>query len=309
MNRRQESKLSMYLAVRDFLLQNSETTKGLPNFEANFLDLQGTIGKIQSIAEVQKSDTKGFAKEKQRLRDELVSLVLENSYKLHAYASFKGDVKLQSASKITRSKLSSAPDTGVRDYAQIIFDMAEARKEILPEYGITNESQSRMIESIAKYNASLSGPRVAKTENVQATRQLNTLFEHADELVGAISIAIGIIRLAKPLFFKGFETARRIVNASGSSFSLRGMAVDSVNGVTLTGVKFIFTRKRDALAADENPTEIVRKTRGKGTFLIKSIPEGTYAVTVTKPGYKDKVVRVVIANGEMTDLKVEMEAE
>jgi len=299
----------MYLAVRDFLLQNVETTKGLPNFEANFLRLQETIGSIQSIAEIQKSDISGFAKEKQRLRDDLVNIVLENSYKLNAYASFMGDIKLQSASKMTRSKLTATPDTGVRDYAQIIYEMAETRIDNLPEYGITKESQAKMNDCISRYNASLAGPRVAKTENVQATKHLNSLFEQADMLMDAISIAIGIIRVSQPLFYKGFETVKRVIIKGGSAFSLKGKAVDARDGTTLLGVRFVFTKKKDSLAADENPAGITRRTRGKGTFVIKSIPEGTYTVEVSKPGYKDKIVTVVVAADELTDLKVEMDAE
>ena len=59
MNRTQESKLNMYLSVRDFLLKNGDTTKDLPNYDSNFKDLQATIEKVQSIAEIQKSNIKG----------------------------------------------------------------------------------------------------------------------------------------------------------------------------------------------------------------------------------------------------------
>ena len=62
------------------------------------------------------------------------------------------------------------------------------------------------------------------------------------------------------------------------------------------------------LTNGEIAAEIVKTTKAKGIFYIKNMPEGTYAVTVSKPGYKSKVASVVIANNEMTVLNVELEA-
>jgi hypothetical protein len=306
MNKLQESRLSMYLSVRDFLLQNGDTTKDLPNYEANFKDLQETIERIQSIAEEQKSNIKGFAKNKLLLKEKLITLVLDNSHKLNAFATFSGDVKLQSAVKITRSKLSKAPDTGLRDYSQIIYDKAESNIDALVSYGITKETQTEMGDYISKYNASLSGPRVAKTETAQATKHLSSLFEHADLMLGAISAAIGIINLAQPIFIKGYELAKKVVLTGTTSLALKASAVDK-DGLAVKGAKFTF-RQIGAGLAEGEAKEVVKTTADKGTFRIRSIRQGTYNVTVTKNGYKDKIVTVVVNDGEMTVLNVEMEA-
>ncbi|MGD0340872.1 MAG: carboxypeptidase-like regulatory domain-containing protein [Bacteroidales bacterium] len=307
MNKLQETRLSMYLAVRDFLLQNGEITKDLPNYEANFKDLQKTIEEIQSIAEVQKSDIKGYAKNKLLLKEKLMTLVLASSYKLNAFATFSGDVKLQAEVKITRSKLSKAPDTGLRDYAQIIHDKAESNIDALTSYGITKETQSEISDYISRYNAALSGPRVAKTETVKATKQMASLFEHAESLLNAVTIAIGIIRIAQPIFIKGFETAKKAVISGTTTLALRATAVDSKSGAAVKGAKFIF-RSENVNLAEGEPAEIVKKTAKKGMFKIRNIRQGTYTVTISKPGYKEKVVSVVVNDGEMTEMKVEMEA-
>jgi hypothetical protein len=57
----------------------------------------------------------------------------------------------------------------------------------------------------------------------------------------------------------------------------------------------------------EGNVEIVKKTAKKGSFNIKNMPEGTYRVKVTKTGYKEKVVTVSVAPGELATLNVEME--
>ena len=37
------------------------------------------------------------------------------------------------------------------------------------------------------------------------------------------------------------------------------------------------------------------------------MPEGTYSVIITKPGYKDQVATVSVVNGELANLDVQLE--
>ena len=60
-------------------------------------------------------------------------------------------------------------------------------------------------------------------------------------------------------------------------------------------------------AAANGKDNIVKKTAAKGKFNIKSMPEGTYTVTITKPGYKDQVVTVSVVSGELAKLDVILE--
>jgi hypothetical protein len=308
MNNLQENRLSMYLAVRDYLLQYPEVTKDLPNYNQNFTGLQKTIREIQSIAEVQKSDTKGYARQKQNLKDKLITLTMDTSSKMNAFAKFNGNLMLQSEVKLTRSQLNRATDTGLRDFAQIIYAKAEENLEPLKEYGVTPETQAEFLDIINEYNASLPGPRVAKAGTVQATKQLAILFEKADQLLENIETAIGIIKMAQVNFYNGFSTAKKIVNSGTGSLALKGSAVDIRSGIAIKGAKFVFKPVPDSMTGIMNSDEIIKITADKGKFIIKSIPYGTYSVTVSKPGYKEKIVSVVVAEGEMTELRVEMEA-
>lgn len=303
----QENRLSMYLAVRDFLIPNGEITKDLPNYETYFKELQKAISEIQAIAEVQKSDTKGFAKQKLHFRDKLITLTLDTSHKMNAYAKFNGNLMLQSEVRMTPSKLQRATDTGIRDFAQIIYDKAGSNLEALKGFGVTPETQTELLDTINKYNASISGPRVARTGTAQATRQMTVLFEKADLMLENIDAAIGIIKISQVNFYNGFKTAKKVVSAGTGSLALKGSATDSRNGAAIKGVKFLFRSDNVLLASSGSSPEIVKTTADKGIFILKSIPQGTYSVTVSKPGYREKVVSVVVNGVEMTELKVELE--
>ena len=59
-------------------------------------------------------------------------------------------------------------------------------------------------------------------------------------------------------------------------------------------------------AATETAKPIVKKSADKGKFRA-TLPENTYNVTVEKIGFKKKEVVVTVANGETTNLDIELE--
>jgi len=53
--------------------------------------------------------------------------------------------------------------------------------------------------------------------------------------------------------------------------------------------------------------EIVKKTARKGSFHIKHMHAGTYLVVINKPEYIEKEVTLSVANGERSQLNIELE--
>jgi hypothetical protein len=303
----QESRLNMYLAVRDFLIPNDAITKDLPGFAANFTLLQETITNIQSFGEQQKFDKTGLARLKNELRQKLITLSIDNSRKLIAYANFSGNTLLINQVKFTTSGFVRMTDTGIKDYAQIIYDRAQSNLEALPTYGITADTQKALLDTITAYNDSISRPRIGLTEKSQATKQLILLFDTADIALGNIDLAVEIIRLSQTTFYTGYRTIRKVVTTSAGSLRLKALATDKKNGEPVRGARFAFKLSGENPLSNNGNGEIVKKTAEKGRFRIKSMMSGIYQLLVSKTGYADKAQTVTVADGEMTDLWVEME--
>jgi hypothetical protein len=53
---------------------------------------------------------------------------------------------------------------------------------------------------------------------------------------------------------------------------------------------------------------LIKMTAEKGMFRVKRLSAGTYSVTLSKPGYCEKVVPVTVADSETTELVVELES-
>jgi len=305
MTTKQENRLNMYLAVRDFLVTNETITKDLPNFSGNFTVLKDTIEKIQAIGELQRGDKTGITKQKNQIRKTLITLTSDCSRKISAFAKHSNNTTLLTEVRTGKSGLVNVSDVALKDHAQIIYDKAQANLESLASYGITSESQKILLEAINIYNASISKPRVGITEKSQATKELVILFNTADTVLVNMDYAVEIVRLTQTIFYNGFKTARKLVDTGTSKLSLKATAKEARNGSLVKGAIFKFTSSD--LKSPGSNGEIVKKTADRGSFNLKNMPAGNYNVVITKPGYKEKSVSVSVSDGEMTELVVEME--
>ena len=80
-----------------------------------------------------------------------------------------------------------------------------------------------------------------------------------------------------------------------------------MSGVPVQGAMFTFNHEADKLTGSNGIGAITKKTSKKGNFHIKNMKAGTYKVVISKLGYKEKEVTVSIADGERSELIVELE--
>lgn len=305
----QESRLGMYLAERDFCKPYAAITANLPNFTTNLVTLENTILEIQSVAEQQKIDKKGGTVSKTQLAASLITLAADNARKLSTFAKFGNNQILLGEVHISESSFKNFSDTDLKDYAQIIYDRAQGNIADLTSYEITENTQTAFLAAINAYNTVLAAPRVNTTITSQATKQLVVLFETADAALVNMDAAIEIIRLSQPNFYNGYRTARKVINTGIGYLAAKGTVSDAANGELLAGVtlKIIPNNGTTLLKSVSGNGELVKKTASKGGFNIKSLLEGTYTVTVTKPGYKDQVVTLAVTNGVLTVLDIKLD--
>jgi hypothetical protein len=85
--------------------------------------------------------------------------------------------------------------------------------------------------------------------------------------------------------------------------------MDAVTREGIWGVQVSFIPQNGHLNASAARDEVafVKVTAKKGIFKVKSLKPGTYNAILSKPGYKEQTVSVLVVPGEMTDLTAEME--
>lgn len=301
----QESRLSMYLAFRDFQTAYTAITNPLPNYTSNSTTFVNTITQIQAIAEQQKMSKKGIADGKNQLKNALIVLTVDNSRKLVAFAKFTNNPTLVKEVQIAESKLKQIADTAVKDYAQIVYDRAQSNVTALATYGITAATQTAFLAAINNYNASIGRPRAGATEKSQFTKQLATLFKTADSALANMDTAVEIVRLSQVNFYNGYKTARKIVETGNGKLSVKGLVVEASNGAAIKGAKITFVLDGKAVKS-ANAQSIVKKTADKGRFNLKSLPAGIYNVTISKNGYQEQVTTLAVSDGERSELNISL---
>lgn len=304
----QESRLSMYFGFKDFQANYTAITNPLPNYSANSTIFLNTIPLLQNVAEQQKMSKKGIAENKNLLKEKLIITTADYARKLSAYAKFTNNPILAKEVSFTESKLKQVPDTAVKDYAQIVYDRAQPIVGTLATYGITAATQTALLAAIVSYNNSIGKPIAGKVESSQYTKQLVTLFNTAETALSNMDAAVEIVRLSQPNFYNGYKSARKVIVMGTGSLSVNGLVTDAESGEPIKGVTVLFSLdSANTLVKGSkslNSSVVTKKTADKGGFKIKSLPAGTYNVTVKKVGYTDQIVTVYVNDGEMSDVNV-----
>lgn len=309
MNNYQESKLSMYLVARDYMTANATILTPLPNFAANQTAFQNAITQIQASGELQNFDKTGIAGGKNQLKQTLVTLAADSSRKLTAYAKFTSNQTLLNEINYSESDLKRRADTNLKDAAQGIYDRAQPIVASLATYGITAATQTALLNAINAFNTAIPKPRLGITEKKQSTTQLAALFKTADTALENIDTAVEIVRLTQVNFYNGYKAARKLVLTGGGSVSVKGIVTDASNGEPLKSVTLKFSTNGTSakLKSANGNSDLTKKTADKGGFMIKTLAEGTYQVTITKPGYKEQTVTVNVSDGEMSVLDIKLD--
>jgi Carboxypeptidase regulatory-like domain len=303
----QKIKLRMYLAVRNFKNQNEAIANAIPKFAASYAVLHDATDEIQLIGEMQGVSKKGLAIDKNKLKKNLIALAAKNSRKIAALAKFNNNDTLLKEVRFKEADLARVQEVTLKENVQIIYDRAEANIGALAEHGITPETQKIFLEAITAFNNALETPRTGIGEKKKATEKLTALFETADAALEMMDYAVGIVQDEQPDFFVGYKTNRKKVDTNTGVLALKASAKELTSGEPVRGVMFTFKPDGAMLTGGNGNGAITKKTAKKGSFHIKNMPAGTYKVVVSKPGYKDKEVTVSVADGERSELNVELE--
>ena len=309
MTNKQESRLSMYLTFKEFQVAYTAITNPLPNYTSNSTLFLSTIVQIQSVAEQQKMSTKGVTATKNQYKENLIVLTADSARKLDVYAKFTNNQTLAADVKLSESKLRKAPDTAVKDYAQIVYDRAQPIVGSLASYGITAATQTALSNAINAYNASIGKPGASRVESRKVTELLEQLFEKAENCLSNMDLAVEIVRNSQPAFYESYKNARKVIDTGTTSLSVKGIVTDAQSGEPVKGATLSFVIESNGTmlkSAKQAKACLVKKTAKKGGFNIKSLPSGMYSVIVKKVGYAEQMATVAIADGELTEINIQL---
>jgi hypothetical protein len=310
MNINQEDKFSMYYVVKNTCEKYQTTWTTNAVFAATYNLWVAKIPLIEQNRDAQTLETTGITTDKTAKRVAMTDKTLFMENRLQSYANVVNNPELLESIKYSASDLKKARDTDVIGICNTVLAKANANAAAIVAYGVTAVMITDLQAAITAYSATLAKPKAAKSQTKTATENLTKLFKEADELLTKrLDLDIELFKTSKPDFYSQYKTARIIIATGGGATSILGSVTNVGSGEPLKGVIFTFVAENNGMmkaTATETAKPIVKKSADKGKFRA-SLPENTYRVIVEKIGFKKQEVIVTVANGETTNLNIELE--
>jgi len=310
MNTNQEDKLSMYYVVKNTCEKYQTTWTTNVVFAATYNLWVVKIPLIETNRDAQTLETTGITTDKTAKRAAMTDKTLFMENRLQSYANVVNNPELLESIKYSASDLKKSRDTDVVGICNTVLAKATANAAAIVTYGVTAAMITELQAAITAYSATLAKPMAAKSQTKTATENLAKLFKEADDLLTKrLDLDIELFKTSKPDFYSQYKTARIVISTAGGATSVLGNVTIAGSSEPIKGATFSFTIENNGLmkaATAETTKPIVKKSATKGNFRTK-LPEGIYNVIVKKIGFKEQSMTITVANGETTNLKVELE--
>lgn len=303
MTSRDQSKLTMYSVVEDYLTTNASVVSGLPNYTPYFSAFTGGIDRIQSLVKRLLSDHSGLTISKDKLKIEAAVLAADSARKIKAYARFIKNDLMESQVDYSDWELKKAPDATFPAIVKGIYDLAQSNLEALTPYGITAATQTALSTALTAYETASPKRRSNTSDDKQINIQLAKAFSDTNAALEELTILFGTIKLQQPNFWNGFKSACDVVVTGTRSLAVIGLITDAATGDPLKSATITFVPDGSVKGAKSNGI-VVKKSATKGGFNIKTMTPGGYTVTVKKSGYADNVLSITVSEGELTRITV-----
>lgn len=301
MNFKQENRLKMYLALRIFLRLNPDITSKLPNFDEFFTALDNAIIMIQTNSEQQHYDISGVTENKNLLRNAVIGITVDASHKMQAHAKYTSNPTLQNETKFTESSLKGFSDIEIVDVSRGLYSKINSNLTSLTAYGLTDISQKDFLKAIDDFNESIPKRRQSQVNKKENTLLINKGVAIADKAIENIDIVVEIVCLTQPTFYADYKATRKVIDMAGSSLSVKGKVTDAATGNPIKDATLIFC------LSGNNDVVMGKKTAEKGGYMIKSLDEGEYTVTISKVGYQSQTVEFIVNSSELCELNVALQ--
>jgi hypothetical protein len=204
--------------------------------------------------------------------------------------------------KFTKSYLKDASDLLLKDISKGLYERIDENITKLTTYGLTVDSQTTYQTAIVGYDEAIPQPRQSQLEKKENTLLLDQGFVMADKAIDNIDLGVEILRLSEPVFYAGYKNARKIVEQGSGSLQVSGKITDAGTGLPIMDATLLFRLN--------GQTEVVieKHTAAKGGFMIKSLTEGTYQVSISKTGYQTQTKVINVTPDKLCTLDVALES-
>ncbi len=307
MNSKQKSTKTMLVRVNTFLINNATIVSSLPNYSKYYDIFTSGIDKIEVLSREQVFDKSGYIAAKNRYRKALIPLTFDACRKLHSYAIFTNNDVLIEEIDLTESSFKYASDEKLVKLSEGIHERIQTHSGELETYEITADTISTLGSAIADFKESIPKASLENSNRKENTLILNATLKSTEAALEKIDASLEVIRIKEPKIYNDYKWLRRKDSLNRNYVAVKGQITNAPTKEPVKYANVVFElRKNGSIIPSGTNGSIVKKSAQKGGFLIKSISDGVYDVTISKNGYTEQKTTVAVTNREMAKLEVEL---
>jgi hypothetical protein len=216
MNRNQENKLNMYLAVEGVMNEYPNLWNSVPVLNDLMTEFTDVISQIEGTRIVQEQGTGGVTMDKAEAREQASLMAVRIADALVILGTRTNNHGLTERMRVTPSGLGGIRDTAATAKFRAIYQEAVIHETGLVTYGITPILINQFLGHINTYRNSVALPRLELGKGVNATGDLLELFAQCDLILkDQLDRVMESYRESAPVFLGRYESARVIVDLGG----------------------------------------------------------------------------------------------
>jgi hypothetical protein len=293
-----ESKLNMYRSVLALCDDNNAIISINREFLNNIANLRSIVTAIISTASLEGQINTGIAIDKKEGKKELCKNGADIASIVYAYASTIGNNTLKQSVNYSYSNLLKLRDDLLCPIIRNIYNVADTNKTELEAYGITGSILTTLQLLTDTYSNAVPKPTTAKAIKRTYTSNLKQLEKDADDILkNRMDKLITTFKKANPDFVSNYKNVRLIIDPGTASTQIRGTVTGKQTKEPLGGVQI-------------NINDGIRSatTDSKGKYILKTLKNGVYSITVSKTGYQIRIISdISVKLGQATTVDIVLE--
>jgi len=312
MNKLQESKNTSNKQLTALFGANATIIAKIPRMQAYVTEFGSNCEQLDTLFAQQKVPRGGAKFLKDKALDAVVAEVMNVAGRIKAYAAVNEMPDLLNRASITETKLRRLPDTEVTVAAAAIAGLATENAADITEFGVTKAITDQLTATIKAYDEAVSKPRMSKDEASRVNENINRIFGNNEVLFKKMDALVGMVKESDPDFYNSYFGFRKVVNYGRRPLALQVLVTDAATGEGLPKTQLLIEPAGNGAmkaASGANLVKVVKRTEAKGGSKLKSLPEGTYTITASRPGYATQTLSVTLVKGELGKVTIELAKE
>ena len=263
----------------------------IPRLQARYDEFKSNCTAIDLFSTKQELVKTGPKKVKNSALDAVITEVMDLLTIINACASETENQELMSKATMTETTLRRMPDTELYSAGKAVLDLALENADACTEFGLTEAMTDHLAATLEAYNKAIPQPRLGIEESVKVTTTLAQYFAKNDALLKKMD---------------------KLMNYAKRSLAMLLQVIDAATRESLANANVVIeTAVPEGMKASSGAdlVKVVKKTESKGGSRVKSLAEGSYIITVSRPGYVTHTVTVTVVKGELCKVVIELVKE